>query len=83
MPRGRALVGPRRPAYNRSVPETIPVATTVSEEPVVDPVVEVYKQHVDLTLIREQLRRSIDERIDRMTAALRLAEELRAAGRRG
>lgn len=47
-----------------------------------DPVVEAYKRHVDLTLIREQLRRTIDERVARMIAALRLAEELRAAGRR-
>ena len=47
-----------------------------------DPVIEAYKTHVDVTLIREQLRRTIDERVTRMIAALRLAEELRAAGRR-
>lgn len=47
-----------------------------------DPVIEAYKKHVDVTLIREQLRRTIDERVARMIAALRLAEELRAAGRR-
>jgi len=47
-----------------------------------DPVVEAYKAHVDRTLIREQYRRSIDERIARMIGALRLAEELAAAGRR-
>ena len=46
-----------------------------------DPVVEAYKKHVDLTLIREQLRRTPDERVARMIGALRLAEELRAAGR--
>ena len=47
-----------------------------------DPVVEAYKTHVDMTLIREQLARTIDERVARMIAALRLAEELRDAGRR-
>jgi hypothetical protein len=45
-----------------------------------DPVVEAYKKHVDLTLIRAQLRRTPDERVARMIGALRLAEELRAAG---
>lgn len=48
-----------------------------------DPVIEAYKRDVDRTLIREQLRRSIDERVRNMIAALRLAEELREAGRRG
>jgi len=47
-----------------------------------DPVIEVYKRSVDRTLIREQLRRSIDERVQNMIAALRLVEELRAAHER-
>lgn len=47
-----------------------------------DPVIEVYKRGVDRTLLREQLRRTIDERVQRMIAALRLAAELRAAGQR-
>ena len=47
-----------------------------------DPVVEAYKRDVDRTLIREQLRRSIDERVDNMIAALRFAEALHEAGRR-
>ena len=44
-----------------------------------DPVIEEYKRSVDRTLIREQLRRSIDERVENMIAALRLVEELHAA----
>jgi hypothetical protein len=48
----------------------------------VDPVVEAYKRDVDRTLIREQRRRSIDDRVARMIGALRLAEELGAARRR-
>ena len=47
-----------------------------------DPVIDAYKRDVDRTLLREQLRRTIDERVQRMIAALRLADELRAAGRR-
>ena len=46
-----------------------------------DPVIEAYKKDVDRTLIREQLRRSPDERVQRMIGALRLAEALRRAGR--
>jgi hypothetical protein len=47
-----------------------------------DPVIEVYRRDVDRTLIREQLRRSIDERVRRMISALRFATALREAGRR-
>ena len=47
-----------------------------------DAVVEAYKRDVDRTLIREQLRRSIDERVRNMIAALRFAEALHEAGRR-
>ena len=47
-----------------------------------DPVVEAYKRDVDRTLIRGQLRRSIDERVRNMIAALRFAEVLHEAGRR-
>jgi hypothetical protein len=44
-----------------------------------DAVIEAYKQHVDRTLIREQLRRSVDARVRNMMAALRFAEALRDA----
>lgn len=47
-----------------------------------DPVVEVYKRDVDRTLLRQNLRRSIDERILNLMDLQRLAEELRRAGRR-
>lgn len=46
-----------------------------------DPVIDAYKRDVDRTLIIEQLRRSVDERVHRMIEALRLAEALREAGR--
>ena len=48
-----------------------------------DPVIEAYKMHVDRTLLRENLRRTLDERLANLAAAQRLAEELRRAGERG
>ena len=46
-----------------------------------DPVVESYKRHVDRTLLRQNLRRSVTERVHNLTAPLRLAKEARRAGR--
>jgi hypothetical protein len=45
-----------------------------------DPVVELYKQGVDRTSIRENLRRSVEERFERLIELQRFAEELRRAG---
>jgi hypothetical protein len=45
-----------------------------------DPVVEAFKKDVDRTLIREQLRRTVDTRVRNMIAALRFAERLREGG---
>jgi hypothetical protein len=45
-----------------------------------DPVIEAYKAHVDRSLLRENLRRSPEERWKLLTAATRLAEEMRRAG---
>jgi hypothetical protein len=47
-----------------------------------DPVIEAYKAGVDRTLIRENLRRSPDERVRALQQLQRFAEELREAGRR-
>jgi hypothetical protein len=47
-----------------------------------DPVIEAYKKDVDRSLIRENLKLSPDERLRRLMALQRFAEELRAAGRR-
>jgi hypothetical protein len=46
-----------------------------------DPVIEAFKAGVDRTLIEAQRRRSIDERIQTMVAALELAEALHQARR--
>ncbi|HET8775737.1 MAG TPA: hypothetical protein VFP80_18210 [Thermoanaerobaculia bacterium] len=45
-----------------------------------DPVIEFYKRGVDRTLIRENLRRTPEERIRALEDLQRSAEELRKAG---
>ena len=46
-----------------------------------DPVVEAYKRNVDRSLIRQNLRRSVEERLEALIELGRFAEELRRAGR--
>jgi hypothetical protein len=46
-----------------------------------DPVIEAYKKEVDRTLLIENLRRPIAERLSNLVARQRLAEEARRAGR--
>lgn len=48
--------------------------------PWVDPVVEAYKAGIDLTLLRENLRKTPEQRIDALMELQRFAEELRRAG---
>jgi len=47
-----------------------------------DPVIEAYKRDVDRTLLRENLKRSVEKRIEALMQLQALAEELRQAGRR-
>jgi hypothetical protein len=51
------------------------------ELPGSDPVIEHYKQFVDRTLIRENLRLTPTERLEKLAALQQFAEELRRAGR--
>ena len=46
-----------------------------------DPIIEAYKKHVDRTLLRENLKRSVEERFRNLMALQRAADELRRAGR--
>ena len=46
-----------------------------------DPVIEAYKKDVDRTLLRSNLKRTAEERIDAAIAWQRFAEDLRAAMR--
>jgi hypothetical protein len=52
----------------------------VSLEP--DPAIEAYKKDVDRTLIRENLKLSVDERVRKMLSALGLVEEIRRSSKR-
>jgi len=47
-----------------------------------DPVIEAYKKDIDRTLLRQNLMRSVPERLANLIALQRLAEEARRAGRR-
>lgn len=46
-----------------------------------DPVIEVYKRDVDRTLLRENLRLTVDERFRKLQELQRFAAELRRARR--
>jgi hypothetical protein len=46
-----------------------------------DPVIEAYKQDVDRTLLRENLRLSVEQRFEKLMRLQQFAEELRRAGR--
>jgi hypothetical protein len=46
-----------------------------------DPVVEAYKKDIDRTLIRENLKLTVEERFRKSMALARFAEEMRRAGR--
>ncbi len=45
-----------------------------------DKVIELYQKGVDRTLLRENLRRTVQERVDNLLALQRLASEARRAG---
>lgn len=46
-----------------------------------DPVIEAYKKDVDRTLIRENLRLTVEQRIEDLMRLQQVAAELRRAGR--
>ncbi len=47
-----------------------------------DPVIEAYKRDIDRTLLRQNLRRTLAERLANLVELQRLAEEAKKAGRR-
>ncbi len=47
-----------------------------------DPVIEAYKKDIDRTLLRENLKRTVEERLRDLMRLQRFAEEWRRAGRR-
>lgn len=57
--------------------------TAIAREPIDaagDPVIEAYQGGVDRTLLRENLRRTVQERVDNLIALQGLASEARRAG---
>jgi hypothetical protein len=52
----------------------------VSLEP--DPVIEAFKKDVDRTLLRERLKRTVEERLCDLMQMQAIAEELARAGRK-
>jgi hypothetical protein len=46
-----------------------------------DPVIEAYKKDVDRTLLRENLRLTVEERFEKLIALQRFADEVRWAGK--
>jgi hypothetical protein len=47
-----------------------------------DPLIEAYKKDVDVTLIRENLRLTVDQRFQQLMKLQQFAEDLRRAGRK-
>jgi len=48
-----------------------------------DPVIEAYKKDVDRTLLRENLKLTVEERFVKFEQFWKYAQELREAGRKG
>ena len=47
-----------------------------------DPLIEAYKKDIDITLIRENLRLTVDQRFQQLMKLQQFAEDLRRAGRK-
>ena len=55
--------------------DTVPLLETVSLDP--SPTIDAYKSGIDRTILRENLKLTPHERVERMIAALRFAEAVR------
>lgn len=55
------------------------MATNMPSHPV-DPLVEAYKSGIDRTLLTENMKRSVAERLENLASLHRSAEAIRAAG---
>lgn len=64
--------------YNQAMPDRTPLPPQTHEP---DPVIEAYKKDVDRTLLRENLKLTVEQRIDKLQSLLRFAEEVRRAGK--
>lgn len=57
------------------------VMNRLQKKPSPDPLIEAYKRDVDRTLIRENLRLSVEERFEKLMRLQEFAQELRRAGK--
>jgi hypothetical protein len=71
---------PAVPAESRSVSGDIIDLLSISLEP--SPVIEEYKKGVDRTLLRENLRLTVDQRVRKMMSAAQFAEAVRDSRRK-
>ena len=76
----RRLASRGGPALRPAPPARQPPDRIESDDSV-DPIVEAYERHVDRTLLRENLRRTPEERLRGLMALQRLADEAGRAGR--
>ena len=74
MARGRGIERSAAPRYRLPPWRAGP-------QPGVDPVTEVYKRDIDRTLLRENLKLSVEDRLRQLTELQRFAAELQRAGR--
>jgi hypothetical protein len=54
---------------------------SAKERSSIDDIIDVYKRDVDVSLIVENLKRSVEERLEALTQLEAFVEELRRAGR--
>jgi hypothetical protein len=54
---------------------------TTRERSSIDDIIDVYKKDVDLGLLLEGLKLTVEQRLDRLASFIELAEELRASVR--
>ncbi len=57
-------------------------ATPTQRRSSLDDIIELYKKDVDRTLLREQLRKTPDQRVRELVELERFAEELRRSAKR-
>src|SRR5262249_35052996 len=70
-----------RLSYNECVRQPVNQSTQTASATGVDAIIEAYKKDVDRTLIRENLRLSVDERFQQLIKLQQFAEEFRRAGK--
>ncbi|MEP6755424.1 MAG: hypothetical protein ABJA67_07980 [Chthonomonadales bacterium] len=55
---------------------------TEKEERYIDPIIRLYMKDVDRSLLRENLKLTVTQRLEKLMALQLVAEELKAAGKR-